>query len=90
MSPNKIGLYYRKGKKTLAFYAKRNERLDQWVENPETVVDRKVWPNALGLAERAGPDALFRGLRLVLDRNYGYVSLPSVRKGKRPQPYAPP
>ena len=53
----------------LAFYANRNERLDQWVDNPEPV-DQKVWPEALGLAERAGPDALFRGLRSVLGRDY--------------------
>jgi len=60
-------------KKTLAFYANRNECLDQWVEKPETV-KQKVWPDALGLAERAGPNALFRGLRSVLGRDY--VSLP--------------
>ena len=54
-------------KKTLAFYANRNESLDQWVDNPEMVEQRKVWPEALGLAERAGPDALFRGLRSVLE-----------------------
>jgi len=74
-------------KETLAFYANRNKRLDQWVENPETIVDRKVWPEALGLAQRAGPNALFHGLRLVLESDY--VSLPSVRKRKRPQHYAP-
>ena len=61
-------------KKTLAFYANRNECLDQWVDKPEIVEQRKVWPDALGLAERAGPDALFRGLRSVLGRDY--VSLP--------------
>jgi len=26
-------------------YANRNELLDQWVNNPETV-EQKVWPNA--------------------------------------------
>ena len=74
-------------KQTLAFYANRNERLDQWVDHPETVEQQKVWPDALGLAERAGPDALFRGLRSVLERDYG--SLPSGRKRQRPQYYAP-
>ena len=54
-------------KQTLAFYANRNKCLDQWVDNPETIDDRKVWPEALGLAQRAGPDALFRGLRSVLE-----------------------
>ena len=52
-------------KQRLAFYANRNESLDQWADNPETV-NQKVWPEALGLAQRAGPDALFRGLRSTL------------------------
>ena len=64
----------------LAFYANRNESLDQWVDNPETF-DQEVWPEALSLAERAGPEALFRGLRSVLGRDY--VSLPGERKRKR-------
>jgi len=34
-------------KQTLAFYANRNESLDQWVGNPETVEQQKVWPDAL-------------------------------------------
>ena len=72
-----------KDKKTLAFYANRNESLDQWVDHPETIIEQKVWPDALGLAERAGPDALFRGLRSVLGRDY--VSLPGGRKRKRVQ-----
>ena len=67
----------------LAFYASRNERLDQWVDNPETVKDRKVWPEALNLVQKAGPTALFRGIRSVLERDY--VSLPGGRKSKRPQ-----
>jgi len=74
-------------KQTLEFYANRNESLDQWVDHPEKV-ERKVWPDALGLAERAGPSALFRGLRSVLERDYG--SLPGGRKRKccstAPQP----
>ena len=74
-------------KQTLAFYVNRNESLDEWVDNPETVEQRKVWPEALGLAERAGPDALFRGLHSVLQTDYG--SLPGGRKRKRPQYYAP-
>ena len=74
-------------KQRLAFYANRNVRLDQWVDNPEMVEQRKVWPEALGLAERAGPDALFRGLRSVLESDY--MSLPGGRKRKRPQFYAP-
>ena len=74
-------------KKTLAFYAKRNERLDQWVDNPEIVEQGKVWPEVLSLAQRAGPTALFRGLRSVLERDC--VSLPGGRKRKRPQYYTP-
>ena len=74
-------------KQTLAFYANRNEHLDQWVDHPETVEQQRVWPEALSLAERAGPNALFRGLRSVLERDY--VSLPSGRMRKRPQCYTP-
>jgi len=70
-------------KQRLAFCANRNESLDQWVDNPEIVEEHKVWPEALSLAERAGPSALFRGLHSVLERDY--VSLPSGRKRKRPQ-----
>ena len=74
-------------KQTLAFYANRNESLDQWVDNPELVEQQKLWPEALGLAERAGPEALFCGLRSVLERDY--VSLPRSRKRKRTQYYTP-
>ena len=71
-------------KMRLVSYADRNKRLDQWVDNPEKVDDdRKVWPEALKLAEQAGPDSLFRGLRSVLGGDY--VSLPAGRKRKRPQ-----
>jgi len=69
-------------KTRLVFYADRNERLDQWVNNPEKVGERKVWPDALGLAESAGPSALFRGLRSVLGGDY--VSLPAGRKRTHP------
>ena len=69
-------------KKTLAFYANRNEHLDQFVDNPETVKQRKLWPEALGLAQRAGPDALFRGLHSVLESDY--VVPKGGRKRKRP------
>jgi len=74
-------------KERLAFYANRNESLDQWVAHPDTVQQQKVWPDALGLAQRAGPSALFQGLRSVLEHDYG--SLPGKRKRKRPQYYTP-
>ena len=61
-------------KETLAFYANRNESLDHWVDHPETIKQKVVWPEALGLAERAGPSALFRGLRSVLGRDYAMSS----------------
>jgi len=78
----------RQNKKTLAFYANRNEQLDQFVNNPESVKQRKLWPEALGLAQRAGPDALFRGLRLALESDY--VVPKGGRKRKRPSTiYAP-
>ena len=63
----------------LVFYADRNESLDQWVDNPETV-DRKVWPEALTLAEKAGPDSFFRGLRSILGGDS--MSVQSGRKRK--------
>ena len=69
-------------KQTLAFYVNRNESLDKWVDNPETV-DQKVWPEALSLAERSGSNALFCGLHSVLESDY--VNLPGGRKRKRPQ-----
>ena len=74
-------------KQRLTFYVNRNEQLDQWANNPETVKQRKVWPDALNLAQRAGPDALFGGLRLVLQSDY--VKLSGNRKRKRPQSYTP-
>jgi len=65
-----------KDKETLAFYVNRNESLDQWVDRPETVEKKVLWPDALGLAERAGPNALFRGLRSVLGSDYAMSSYP--------------
>jgi len=73
-------------KTRLVFYATRNKLLDQWVDNSETV-GRKVWPDALKLAGKAGPDSLFRGLRSVLGGDY--VKLRTGRKRQRPQYYAP-
>jgi len=74
-------------KQTLAFYANRNESLDQWVDNPETVEQQKVRPEALSLAEKAGPDFLYRGLCSVLGSDSS--SLPHGRKRKRTQYYTP-
>jgi len=74
-------------KTRLVFYADRNELLDQWATNPEQVNDRKVWPEALKLAEQAGPDSLFRGLHSVLESDY--ISVRAGRKRKRPRYYAP-
>ena len=70
----------------LVFYANRNELLGQWVDNPKTV-ERKVWPEALKLAEQAGPDSLFRGLRSLLESDN--VTLRAGRKRKRSQFYVP-
>jgi len=71
----------------LVFYADRNERLDQWMDNPETV-EHKVWPDALKLVEKAGPNFLFRGLRSVLGGD-STGSRCGKRKRKRPQFYIP-
>jgi len=73
-------------KTRLVFYTDRNKCLDQWANKPETV-DPKVWPEALYLAEKAGPDSLFRGLRSVLGGKD--VNFRGGRKRKRPQHYAP-
>lgn len=45
----------------------RNQRVVEWVENPATI-RRDVWPEALKLAERAGPDTLFKNL-IALSRS---------------------
>jgi len=74
-------------KTRLVFYANRNQHLARWVDNPEKVAAQKVWPEALKLAEKAGPNLLFCGLRSVLESDY--VSLPAGRKRKRPQFYVP-
>ena len=42
-----IDLFNQSEQQRLAFYANRNESLDQWVDKPETVEQRKVWPEAL-------------------------------------------
>ena len=84
--PPERDLFDADDKTRLLFYADRNERLDQWVDNSETV-GRKVWPEALKLAEQAGPDSLFRGLRSVLGGDF--VKLRAGRKHQRPQYYAP-
>jgi len=71
----------------LTFLADRNEHLDQWVDNPESI-EQKVWPEALKLAERAGPNSLFQGLRSVLGGDSSGLRA-AGRKHKRPQFYAP-
>jgi len=48
---------------------------------------QKVWPEALSLSQRAGSNALFRGLRSALESDC--VSLKGVRKHKRPEYYTP-
>ena len=85
-----LDLFDANHKTRLVFYTNRNERLDQWVDNPETVIEqRKVWPDALKLAEKAGPNSLFRGLRSVLGGDGENVKLRGGRKRKRPQYDAP-
>jgi len=70
----------------LTFYINRNERLDEWVDN-RTTLDRKLWPEALGLAAQAGKDTLFRSLQSV--QGSDYVNQRTGRKRKRTQFYSP-
>jgi len=67
----------------LEFYLNRNERLEEWIENP-VLVGQEVWPEALSLAQQAGPGALFKSLRSVLGKDYVKVST-SGKKRKRPK-----
>ena len=52
-------------KALLEFYFDRNERLAEWVANPDTI-PRLLWPDTLGLALEAGEDSLYRSLQAVL------------------------
>jgi len=71
----------------LAFYLHRNERMDQWVGN-QTTLDRKLWPEALALARKAGRDTLFQSLLSVLGSDYVDLRA-SGRKRKRTRFYSP-
>lgn len=65
----------------LAFYANRNVRLEEWVEKPD-LVDRKLWPEALSLAQQAGRDTLYKSLQTVLGKGFVKVK-PSSTSGKK-------
>jgi len=69
------------GQQRLDFYANRNVHLEEWVEKPDVLV-RELWPEALSLAQQAGPDALFKSLQYVLGKDYAKVSS-SGKKRKR-------
>jgi len=75
-------------KRRLAFYIHRNECVGQFAEEPEKV-DRKVWPDALGLAQQAGKDVLFTSLLSVLGSDYVNLFAGGRRKRKRPQQFEP-
>jgi len=66
----------------LAFYLNRNERLEEWVEKPD-VLGREFWPEALSLAQRAGPDALYKSLQSVLGKDYVKVESSSCGKKRK-------
>jgi len=70
----------------LQFYFDRNERLAQWVASPATV-PRLLWPDALGLALKAGETSLYRSLQAVLGDEIG--SMQGKRKRKRTSFYEP-
>jgi len=63
-------------KQRLEFYFDRNQQVVKWVKNPATV-RRVVWPEALKLAERAGPNTLFQNMRALSGVGIG------LKKGKR-------
>jgi len=65
----------------LEFYGNRNERLAEWIEKPD-VVRQELWPEALSMAQQAGPDALFKSLRSVLGSK-NYVKVGSSTSGKK-------
>ena len=65
----------------LQFYANRNERLEEWVEDAD-LLPRELWGEALGLAQQSGTGALYQSLCNVLGRNYGRVGSPN-KKNKR-------
>ena len=55
-------------KAKLKFCADRNGKMQEWIGDPGVVADPKLWPEALHLADEAGQDSLYRGLRSVLQR----------------------
>ena len=84
-SGNSIGhdradLFGEGDKQRLEFFAERNQLVVEWVENPATV-HRDVWPEAMKLAERAGPDTLFQSLRALSGSGIGLAQ--GKRKRKR-------
>ena len=60
----------------------RNTCVAEFAGKPDTV-NRAVWPELLSLAEKAGPDTLFRSVRSVLG-NGEFGTSQSKRKRKRP------
>jgi len=81
-------LFNHEHERRLLFYAFQNERLDHFVEGPEKV-DRKVWSEALSLAEQAGKDALFTNMQSVLGSDYVNLRVNGKRKRKQTQHYVP-
>lgn len=77
-APNDDGneLFIDEDQDRLAFYAERNERLSEWIDNPSKV-SREVWPEALVLAQKAGRGSLFSSLRALSGSGVGSV------RGKR-------
>ena len=73
---DRADLFAEEDEQRLEFYFDRNQRVVEWVENPATV-HRDVWPEALKLAERAGPDTLFQSMRALSGDGIG------LKKGKR-------
>ena len=60
-------------KQRLEFYMDRNQRLEEWVKNPAPVRE-DVWPEALQLADRAGPNTLYQSMLALSEFGIGLTA----------------
>jgi len=60
-------------KQRLEFYKDRNQRLEEWVTDPAPVRE-DVWPEALELAGRAGPNTLYQSMLALSNFGVGLTA----------------